>query len=319
MSLIIREGKSIDMPAVLELLRELAILKGMEDAFTLTIYDLLADGFSKKKFFTTYVAESKDEIIGVALFYATYSKKGPSIVLEDIYINKKYDNTEIGLSIFSKFIENAEKNNINQLEWSIHENNKKLVELHLRAGAEILYDTHIYTINNIEIKKNSVKAKEFLPNEEVNIRIGKTSDMKNVLALLKEQCNDKEMTCNLKINDLINNGFSIRSYFKTFIVEKNEEIIGFLMFCHTYSSLKGRALIIEDLFIKPKYQDKGFGKALCYKLFEYADKHKKMRVSQAIHYLDKKAIKRSLENGSKRVNNMRIVQISKETLKEFVK
>ena len=63
----IRKGTKADMPAVLDLIRELAIFEKEPDAVVVTVADLERDGFGENPLFYTFVAEVDQEIVGMAL------------------------------------------------------------------------------------------------------------------------------------------------------------------------------------------------------------------------------------------------------------
>lgn len=55
-----------------------------------------------------------------------------------------------------------------------------------------------------------------------------------------------------------------------FVLEDEVEV-GFALFFHNFSTFLGRAgIYLEDLFVKPTYRGKGYGKALLEKLAEIA-------------------------------------------------
>ncbi|MCW3764553.1 GNAT family N-acetyltransferase [Weissella confusa] len=55
-----------------------------------------------------------------------------------------------------------------------------------------------------------------------------------------------------------------------FVLEGNDEV-GFALFFHNFSTFLGRAgLYLEDLYVKPEYRGKGYGKSLIEKLASIA-------------------------------------------------
>ena len=55
-----------------------------------------------------------------------------------------------------------------------------------------------------------------------------------------------------------------------FVLEDDAEV-GFALFFHNFSTFLGRAgIYLEDLFVKPEYRGKGYGKALLKKLAQIA-------------------------------------------------
>jgi len=180
MSVIIRAGNERDMAAVLELLKELAVIKKQSNAVTITIYDLIRDGFSKNKIFKIFVAVNGDEVVGFALFCNSYSASGKSVVLEDIFVNSENKNSGIGLALFSKFLEYAKKNNIHRLEWGLLEKYEDLIKLaidysktlNLNSLSELFKKLGImhYVDNNILIfgfRSDNISSKHI--NEIINI------------------------------------------------------------------------------------------------------------------------------------------------------
>ena len=80
MSFTIRQGQPKDVQAILDLIIELAVFEKEPNAVEITKEDLLIDGFSENPKFRLFVAEEKNIIIGMALFYERYSTwKGKTI------------------------------------------------------------------------------------------------------------------------------------------------------------------------------------------------------------------------------------------------
>ncbi len=64
--MIIRKGNKNDMPAVLDLIKQLAVFENEPDAVVITSEDLVRDGFGENPLFHTFVAEVNDEIFNLA-------------------------------------------------------------------------------------------------------------------------------------------------------------------------------------------------------------------------------------------------------------
>lgn len=55
-----------------------------------------------------------------------------------------------------------------------------------------------------------------------------------------------------------------------FLMEENQEV-GFALFFHNFSTFLGRAgIYLEDLYVRPEYRGKGYGKAILKKLASIA-------------------------------------------------
>lgn len=320
MSFLIREGKVGDMVSVLELIHELAAIKKKEDKVTITIYDLIRDGFSVNWLFKTYVAETEGKVVGFAMYYKSYSTNGRSLILEEIFVSKNYKKAGIGLSLFAKVLDFAKKNDINRLEWGVLTHYENLIKLYQRVGARVLWDTSIFTMNQkvidkvLESKSNISSLTSFA---KIAIRKGRKKDMPSVLELIKELAIYKKSSCDINAKDLLKDGFSKRPFFYTIVLEIDDKIVGVLLFYHSYSIFKGKSLILEDIHVKKEYRKFGFGEVLNYKFFEYAKKHGKKRISQAIYDFDDAAIDRCMAFKAKKVENMRLIQMSSDALNSF--
>lgn len=65
--------------------------------------------------------------------------------------------------------------------------------------------------------------------------------------------------------ELLRDGFPApggERYYECLIAEQDGEAAGFALFFPVYSTWKGRAMHLEDLFVRPRYRGHGIGKAL---------------------------------------------------------
>ena len=142
--MIIRRGTPKDMPAVLELITELAIFEKEPDAVVITSEDLVRDGFSQNPLFHTFVAEVNGEIIGVALYYYRFSTwKGKTIHLEDLIVRENKRGTGAGFALYSEIIKQGKKDNVRRVEWNVLDWNTPAIEFYKKSGAQILEDWRV--------------------------------------------------------------------------------------------------------------------------------------------------------------------------------
>jgi GNAT superfamily N-acetyltransferase len=142
--MIIRRGTSNDMPAVLDLIKELAIFEKEPDAVVVTVDDLIRDGFGENPLFYTFVAEVDTEIIGIALYYYRYSTwKGKTIHLEDLIVKESQRGTGAGFALYSEIIAQGKKDNVRRIEWNVLEWNTPAIEFYKKTGAKVLDDWRV--------------------------------------------------------------------------------------------------------------------------------------------------------------------------------
>ena len=142
--MIIRKGTKEDMPAVLELIKELAIVEKEPDAVVVTSEDLIRDGFSENPLFKTFVAEVDNAIIGVALYYYRYSTwKGKTIHLEDLIVKENKRGTGAGFALYSEIIKQGKRDNVRRIEWNVLDWNTNAITFYEKSGANVLKDWYV--------------------------------------------------------------------------------------------------------------------------------------------------------------------------------
>ena len=139
--MIIRKGTPTDMPAVLSLIKELAIFEKEPDAVVVTEEDLVRDGFSPNPLFHCFVAEVNDRIIGIALYYYRYSTwKGKTIHLEDLIVKEKERGIGAGMALYKEVIKQGKKDGVRRIEWAVLDWNQNAIDFYVKTGAKVLSD-----------------------------------------------------------------------------------------------------------------------------------------------------------------------------------
>lgn len=139
--MIIRKGTPQDMPAVLELIKELAVFEKEPHEAILTVDELVRDGFGTQPLFNTFVAELDGEIIGMALFYNRYSTwKGKTIHLEDLIVKESKRGTGAGSALYKEVITFAKAQGVRRVEWVVLNWNTHAIDFYKRSGATVFND-----------------------------------------------------------------------------------------------------------------------------------------------------------------------------------
>jgi GNAT superfamily N-acetyltransferase len=139
--MIIRKGTPTDMPAVLSLIKELAVFEKEPDAVVVTEEDLVRDGFSPNPLFHCFVAEVNDRIIGIALYYYRYSTwKGKTIHLEDLIVKEKKRGIGAGMALYKEVIKQGKKDGVRRIEWAVLDWNQNAIDFYEKTGAKVLSD-----------------------------------------------------------------------------------------------------------------------------------------------------------------------------------
>jgi ribosomal protein S18 acetylase RimI-like enzyme len=142
----IRKAEKKDMPAVLTLIKELAVYEKAPTEVQVTLKELKHDGFGKKKVFDCFVATSPlnplsskggyrkskgERIVGIALYYVKYSTwKGKCIYLDDLIVTGSMRREGIGKKLFEAVIAAAKKMQVRKLEWQVLNWNKPAINFY---------------------------------------------------------------------------------------------------------------------------------------------------------------------------------------------
>lgn len=101
---------------------------------------------------------------------------------------------------------------------------------------------------------------------------------------------------------------------------EGEKEIGFALYFHNFSTFLGRAgIYLEDLYVKPEYRGKGYGKAILKKLVSIAVERGCGRLEWWCLDWNKPSIEFYLSLGAEPMSEWTVYRIAGETLKDLAK
>lgn len=125
----IRLATEKDLPAIHALVRELAIYEKAEEEFTASLEDYLRD--FRAGIFEALVAEVEGEVVGMALYYMTYSTwKGRMLYLEDFVVKEQMRAQGIGRELFSAFLAKAKEKDCRLVKWQVLDWNEPAIHFY---------------------------------------------------------------------------------------------------------------------------------------------------------------------------------------------
>jgi GNAT superfamily N-acetyltransferase len=140
----IRKATKLDMPAVLELIKELAVYEKEPEAVVVTVTDLENDGFSENPLFQCILAEEDEKILGMALYYYRYSTwKGKTIHLEDLIVSENSRGKSVGFQLYKAVIAQGKLDKVRRVEWAVLDWNKPAIDFYEKTGAKVLTDWRV--------------------------------------------------------------------------------------------------------------------------------------------------------------------------------
>ena len=138
MEIIIRKGEKKDIPAVLALIRELALFEKAPLEVTNTESDMEKDGFGEHPVFILQVAEADGIVAGMAIYFIKYSTwKGKGIYLDDIVVNEAYRGKGIGKKLLDAVIADSHRLGAKQLHWQVLDWNTPAIEFYKKYNASM--------------------------------------------------------------------------------------------------------------------------------------------------------------------------------------
>ena len=150
----IREALPEDMSQVLELVRELAVFEKEPNEVEVTVDDLVKDGFSEPKKFQCFVAESKQDILGMALVYPRYSTwKGSVIHLEDLIITEKMRGSGLGTALLNRVVKYGHSLGVKRISWEVLDWNEPAINFYESKGAKVMRDWDVVQLNERGIER----------------------------------------------------------------------------------------------------------------------------------------------------------------------
>ncbi len=151
--MIVRDALKIDMPQVLELIKELAIFEKEPDAVEVTVHDLEAEGFGENPLFNCFVAEINEEIVGAALVYFRFSTwKGRTLHLEDLIVKEDKRGNGIGEALYKKVMQFAYDRGLKRVAWDVLDWNTGAIRFYERSGANVLKTWRVVHMDEMGLK-----------------------------------------------------------------------------------------------------------------------------------------------------------------------
>jgi len=141
----IRFARPEDAPAIVALIRELAVYEHLEHMATATPETLAPQLFGERPACECLIAEQDGAAVGFALFFHNFStflcKKG--LYLEDLFVLPSARGTGLGKQLLQRLARIAVERDCGRFEWSVLDWNVDAQAFYQRMGATVLPDWRI--------------------------------------------------------------------------------------------------------------------------------------------------------------------------------
>ena len=161
MSFQIREATPADIPAIHQLIIELAIYEKEPDAVDATEADLHAALFTGDKSGSSqpaafaHVATVEDEVVGIAIWFLNYStwQGVHGIYLEDLYVKPEHRGLGIGKALLKTLAKLCVERGYGRFQWWVLDWNQPSIEFYKAHGAVAMDEWTVYRLAGEDLKK----------------------------------------------------------------------------------------------------------------------------------------------------------------------
>lgn len=134
----IRKGTRTDLPAVLDLIKELAEYEKALGEVSISLEELEVDGFGTHPEYWFLVAEVEGEIVGISFYYIRYSTwKGRFLYLEDLVVKEAYRRKGVGAALFEETIRVAQEIEVSGMTWQVLDWNTPAIDFYKKYNADL--------------------------------------------------------------------------------------------------------------------------------------------------------------------------------------
>ena len=139
---VIRPGVPDDVHAVAKLLFDLAVSQGSGEALCVDSEALLRDAFGERPRVHLLIAESGNEIAGVALYFFNYSTwfSTRGLYLEDLFVLPAYRHRGVGRAMMRHLARIAGDEKCGRFQWLVLRSNETAIRFYESLGAKLIDD-----------------------------------------------------------------------------------------------------------------------------------------------------------------------------------
>jgi len=137
--LVIRKAAREDVPAILALVRELAVYEREPLAVVATEADFLRDGFGSTPAFRVLIAEEDAAVVGFAFYFFSYSTwvGRKCLYLEDLFVQPAHRGRGAGIALMRELAREAIAKECRRFVWQVLDWNEPAIAFYERLGAQV--------------------------------------------------------------------------------------------------------------------------------------------------------------------------------------
>ena len=153
------------------------------------------------------------------------------------------------------------------------------------------------------------------------IRFADENDLALILDFIKQLATYENMLDEVvATEELLREWLFVRKVAEVIFIMEDDVEVGFALFFHNFSTFLGKAgIYLEDLFVKPEYRGKGYGKALIKKLASIAVERGCGRLEWSCLDWNQPSIDFYLSLGAEAMDEWTVYRVAGDTLANLAK
>jgi len=154
---------------------------------------------------------------------------------------------------------------------------------------------------------------------QMDFRVAEKEDVPLILDFIKELAKYEKMLDQVvATEELLNDWIFDKNKAEVIFAMENGKEVGFALFFHNFSTFLGRAgIYLEDLYVKPEYRGKGYGRGLLKKLAAIAIERDCGRLEWSCLDWNKTSIDFYISMGAESMEEWTGYRIAGDTLREM--
>jgi GNAT superfamily N-acetyltransferase len=144
----IRAATEVDVPLILQFIRDLAVYEKLEHKVIATEDSLRRTLFGNPRFAEVIFASVDDAAVGFALFFHNYSTflGQPGIYLEDLFVKPEMRGRGYGKALLAYLARLAKERGCGRVEWAVLNWNKPSIDFYKSLGAVPMDDWTVFRL-----------------------------------------------------------------------------------------------------------------------------------------------------------------------------
>lgn len=133
----IRKARIEDVPAIYDLVKELALFEKAPDEVSSSFDDFIQNGFQENPIFASNLIFFEGKLAGFALWYFRFSTwKGKRLYLEDLYIKEEFRSLGLGKMLLDETVLEAKRTQCTGMMWQVLDWNEPAIQFYSKYGVK---------------------------------------------------------------------------------------------------------------------------------------------------------------------------------------